>query len=72
MHRAGAADRHATAEFGTGEPDRVANHPEQWGIRLGFDGMFLTVNVNCIFCHDADGLVAQPIAKMYVWLQAQK
>src|SRR5262249_4318723 len=34
MHRAGAAQRHAAAEFRAGHPQHVAQHPQQRGIAV--------------------------------------
>ena len=34
MHRAGAAQRHAAAELGAGQAERVAQHPQQGCLRI--------------------------------------
>src|SRR3989449_11978 len=44
MDGAGAAQRHAAAELGAGQPDHVAQHPEQRHVRRHVDLMGLTVD----------------------------
>src|SRR5271170_1480670 len=44
MHRAGAAGGDAAAEFGAGELEMLAQHPEQRRVRRGIDFMPLSVD----------------------------
>ena len=44
VHRARAAQAHAAAEFGAGEPQVFADHPEQRGIRWRVSKVALTVD----------------------------
>jgi hypothetical protein len=46
MHRAGAAQRHAAAEFGAGHAQHVAQYPEERRISVDIDVMHLAVDVD--------------------------
>lgn len=52
VNGAGTAERHAAAVFCAGQPDVVAHDPEERGIGVGFEGVFLTVDVEGVFCHN--------------------
>ena len=52
MNGASAAQRHATAVFGAGQPDIVTDDPEEGGVGVGFNGAFLPVDVDSVFCHE--------------------
>ena len=44
VQRAGAALPDAAAELGAGQPDVIADHPEQRRLRVGIDGMHGSVD----------------------------
>ena len=44
MHRAGAAQRHAAAEFCAGHAEDVAQYPEQRCVAVDIDGVRVAVN----------------------------
>src|SRR5215510_10403600 len=44
MHRAGAAQRHAAAEFRAGHAEHVAQHPEERGIAVDIDAVRAAVD----------------------------
>jgi hypothetical protein len=45
MHRAGAALRDAAAVLGAGQPELLAQHPQQRGVGFGIDRRRLAVDV---------------------------
>src|SRR4051812_25666584 len=48
MHRAGPAERRTATELRSGQPDLVADHPEQWRVSLGLrvDGLAVHVELD--------------------------
>src|SRR5262249_49413358 len=44
VERAGAAQRHAAAELGTGETERFPDNPEQRGVWIDIDGVISAVD----------------------------
>src|SRR5207244_13442936 len=45
MHRARAALPDAATELGACQPDMIADHPQQWRLRVGIDGMPCSIHV---------------------------
>ena len=51
---AGAAQRLAAAEFGAGQPDLVADEPDEWKIRIAVPVLLLSINLQ--LDHDCPSL----------------
>jgi hypothetical protein len=46
VHGAGAAQLHATAELGSGQPQDIAQIPEQRQVGIAVEGVFHTIDFN--------------------------
>lgn len=51
VYGAGAAKSFAAAEFGADEAEVVAEDPEEWGVVGNVDGLYLSVDIECVAAH---------------------